>query len=94
MEGVGDGIDTQDIEPNVDELDEYTGNPPEADDDIEEDDEHELTMNEMYDKLIEQGVSKETINIVTDIIGWNPDSMLKILEAATGYTSFGQLSEF
>lgn len=94
MEGVGDGIDTQDIEPNVDELDEYTDNPPETVDEIEEDDEHELTMDEMYDKLIEQGVSKETINIVTDIIGWNPDSMLKILEAATGYTSFDQLSEF
>lgn len=94
MEGVGDGIDTQDIEPNVDELDEYTDNPPETVDDIEEDDEHELTMDEMYDKLIEQGVSKETINIVTDIIGWNADSMIKILEAATGYTSFEQLPEF
>ena len=94
MEGVGDGIDTQDIEPNVDELDEYTDNPPETVDEIEEDDEHELTMDEMYDKLIEQGVSKETINIVTDIIGWNPDSMLKILYAATGYKSFDQLPEF
>lgn len=55
---------------------------------------HELTMDEMYDKLIEQGVSKQTINIVTDIIGWNPDSMLKILYAATGYKSFDQLPEF
>lgn len=55
---------------------------------------HELTMDEMYDKLIEQGVSKQTINIVTDIIGWNPDSMLKILDAATGYKSFDQLPEF
>lgn len=52
---------------------------------------HELTMDEMYDKLIEQGVSKQTINIVTDIIGWNPDSMLKILDAATGYKSFDQI---
>ena len=55
---------------------------------------HELTMDEMYDKLVEQGVSKQTINIVTDIIGWNPDSMLKILDAATGYKSFDQLPEF
>lgn len=55
---------------------------------------HELTMDEMYDKLIEQGVSQQTINIVTDIIGWNPDSMLKILDAATGYKSFDQLPEF
>ena len=60
----------------------------------ENEDAHELTMDEMYDKLIEQGVSEQTINIVTDIIGWNPDSMLKILYAATGYRTFDQLSEF
>ena len=91
MEGVGDGVDTQDIDPNMDEGTEYTDNPPETVDGTEE---HELTMDEMYDKLIEQGISKETINIVTDIIGWNPDSMLKILDAATGYKSFDQLPEF
>lgn len=73
---------------------------PEADDNASDndltdnDDAHELTMDEMYDKLIEQGVSQQTINIVTDIIGWNPDSMLKILDAATGYKSFEQLPEF
>lgn len=94
MEGVGDGVDTQDIDPNMNELDEYTDTPPETVDGTEEDEEHELTMDEMYDKLIEQGISKETINIVTDIIGWNPDSMLKILYAATGYRTFDQLSEF
>lgn len=94
MEGVGDGVDTQDIDPNMNELDDYTDNPPETVDGTEEDEEHELTMDEMYDKLIEQGVSKQTINIVTDIIGWNPDSMLKILDAATGYKSFDQLPEF
>lgn len=60
----------------------------------ENEDAHELTMDEMYDKLIEQGVSQQTIYIVTDIIGWNPDSMLKILDAATGYKSFDQLPEF
>lgn len=92
MEGVGDGVDTQDIDPNINELDEYTDTPPETGDGTDE--EHELTMDEMYDKLIEQGVSKQTINIVTDIIGWNPDSMLKILYAATGYESFDQLPEF
>ena len=94
MEGVGDGVDTQDIDPNMNELDEYTDTPPETVDGTEEDEEHELTMDEMYDKLIEQGVSKQTINIVTDIIGWNPDSMLKILYAATGYRTFDQLAEF
>ena len=94
MEGVGDGVDTQDIDPNMNELDEYTDTPPETVDGTEEDEEHELTMDEMYDKLIEQGVSQQTINIVTDTIGWNPDSMLKILYAATGYRTFDQLSEF
>jgi len=94
MEGVGDGVDTQDIDPNMNELDEHTDTPPETVDGTEEDEEHELTMDEMYDKLVEQGVSKQTINIVTDIIGWNPDSMLKILDAATGYKSFDQLPEF
>lgn len=94
MEGVGDAVDTQDIDPNMNKLDEYIDNPPETGDDTEENEEHELTMDEMYDKLIEQGVSEQTINIVTDIIGWNPDSMLKILDAATGYKSFDQLPEF
>lgn len=95
MEGVGDGVDTQDIDSNMDEFDEYTDNPPETVDGIDEDEadeKHELTMDDMYNKLIEQGVSQETINIVTDIIGWSPDSMLKILYAATGYESFDQLS--
>ena len=91
MESVGDAVDTQDINPNMDDGGEYTDNPPETVDGTEE---HELTMDEMYDKLIEQGISKETINIVTDIIGWNPDSMLKILDAATGYKSFDQLPNF
>lgn len=95
MEGVGDSVDTPDIDPNMNEPDEFTDNPPETVDDTEEnEDAHELTMDEMYDKLIEQGVSQQTINIVTDIIGWNPDSMLKILYAATGYRTFDQLSEF
>lgn len=82
---------------NIEPENDYT---PENDDNAndndnpENEDAHELTMDEMYDKLIEQGVSKQTINIVTDIIGWNPDSMLKILYAATGYESFDQLSEF
>lgn len=82
---------------NIEPENDYT---PENDDNVNDNDNtengdaHELTMDEMYDKLIEQGISKETINIVTDIIGWNPDSMLKILGAATGYQSFDQLPEF
>lgn len=97
MEGVGDGVDTQDIDSNMDEFDEYTDNPPETVDDMDEgeaDEEHELTMDDMYNKLIEQGISQETIDIVTGIIGWSPDSMLKILHTATGYNAFEQLPEF
>ena len=90
-----DELPSEDL--NIEPENDYT---PENDDNVndndttENGDSHELTMDEMYDKLIEQGISKETINIVTDIIGWNPDSMLKILGAATGYQSFDQLPEF
>lgn len=96
MEGVGDVVDSQDIDSNMNEFDEYTDNPPETVDDMDEneaDEEHELTMDEMYNKLIKQGISQETIDIVTGIIGWNPDSMLKILHTATGYNAFEQLPE-
>lgn len=82
-----DDLNISDYVPEEDENANDNDNP-------ENDDAHELTMDEMYDKLIEQGVSQQTINIVTDIIGWNPDSMLKILDAATGYKSFDQLPEF
>ncbi|MBR6891956.1 MAG: hypothetical protein IKN15_01685 [Bacteroidaceae bacterium] len=79
---------------NMSEYDPEEDDNANDNDNTEHDDAHELTMDEMYDKLIEQGVSQQTISIVTDIIGWNPDSMLKILDAATGYKSFDQLPEF
>lgn len=82
-----DDLNISDYDPEEDNNDNDNDNP-------ENEDAHELTMDEMYDKLIEQGVSQQTISIVTDIIGWNPDSMLKILDAATGYKSFDQLPEF
>ena len=82
-----DDLNISDYDPENDDNANNNDNP-------ENEDAHELTMDEMYDKLIEQGVSQQTINIVTDIIGWNPDSMLKILDAATGYKSFDQLPEF
>lgn len=82
-----DDLNLSDYDPENDDNANNNDNP-------ENEDAHELTMDEMYDKLIEQGVSQQTINIVTDIIGWNPDSMLKILDAATGYKSFDQLPEF
>lgn len=82
-----DDLNISDYDPEEDDNANDNDNP-------ENEDAHELTMDEMYDKLIEQGVSQQTISIVTDIIGWNPDSMLKILDAATGYKSFDQLPEF
>lgn len=57
-----DDLNISDYVPEEDENTNDNDNP-------ENEDAHELTMDEMYDKLIEQGVSQQTINIVTDIIG-------------------------
>lgn len=47
----------------------------------------------MWDKLQEIGVSEQTIRVVTDINGYNEQSMLDILYAVTGYRNFEQLKE-
>ena len=50
-----------------------------------------MDKNEMWDKLIELGVSEQTLQIVTDINGYSEETMLDILFAATGYRNFEQL---
>ena len=50
-------------------------------------------LHEMWDKLEELGVSEQTLQIVTDINGYNEETMLDILYAATGYRNFDQLEE-
>lgn len=50
-------------------------------------------LNEKYDKLIEMGVSEETLDIITSINGWNNETFDNVLFAKFGYTTFEQLEE-
>ena len=50
-----------------------------------------LTINEMWDALLEIGVSEQTLQVVTDINGYNEKSMKDILYSVTGYNDFDQL---
>lgn len=50
-----------------------------------------MTTNEMWDALLTQGVSEQTLQIVTSINGYNRETMEDVLYAATGYRSFDQL---
>ena len=49
------------------------------------------TINEMWDTLLELGVSEQTLQVVTDINGYNEQSMKDILYSVTGYKDFDQL---
>lgn len=51
-----------------------------------------MTITEMWEKLEELGVSEQTLQIVTDINGYNKEAMLDILQAHTGYRNFDQLA--
>ena len=50
-----------------------------------------LTINEMWSTLLELGVSEQTLQVVTDINGYNERSMKSILYSVTGYNDFDQL---
>lgn len=50
-----------------------------------------MTVQQMWEKLEEVGVSEQTLQIVTDINGYNEETMLDILYAYTGYRNFDQL---
>lgn len=53
-----------------------------------------MTLEQMYDYLIEYGVATEDeINLVTNINGYSIYTMLDILYARTGLHSFDQLIE-
>lgn len=45
----------------------------------------------MYDTLNELGVSEQTLQIVSNINGWNEETMTDVLYAHTGYRNFDQL---
>ena len=50
-----------------------------------------LTINEMWDTLLDLGVSEQTLQVVTNINGYNEQSMKNILYSVTGYNDFDQL---
>jgi hypothetical protein len=52
-----------------------------------------MDKNKAWDALIEQGVSEETLKVVTAINGWSTDTMEAVLYAVTGYRSFDQLKQ-
>lgn len=50
-----------------------------------------MTIEEMWDALIEMGVSEQTLDIITDINGYNESTMEDVLYAYSGYRYFDQL---
>ena len=50
-----------------------------------------LSINEMWDTLLDLGVSEQTLQVVTNINGYNEQSMKDILYVVTGYRDFDQL---
>ena len=48
---------------------------------------------EMWDALLELGVSEQTLQIVTSINGYTVQTMLDVLYAHTGYRNFEQLDD-
>lgn len=47
-----------------------------------------MELNEMWDKLMELGVSEQTLQIVTDINGYNKRTMHDVLYAFAGENTF------
>ena len=50
-----------------------------------------MTVEEMWETLESEGVSEQTLHIVTDINGYSKGTMEDILYAHSGYRSFDQL---
>lgn len=52
---------------------------------------HTIAIENAWDTLLEMGVSKQTLNIVTSINGYTLETLENVLYAHTGYQSFEQL---
>lgn len=52
-----------------------------------------MDRDQMWDALIEQGVSEQTLQIVTAINGYKTETLEDVLYAHTGYRSFDQIEE-
>lgn len=50
-----------------------------------------MSLDQMWDTLLEVGVSEHTLQVVTSINGYNDSTMEDILYVVTGYRSFDQL---
>ena len=51
----------------------------------------EITLEEKWDKLLEIGVEEQTLQVVTDINGFNHETLEDILYCITGYRDFNEL---
>jgi hypothetical protein len=51
-----------------------------------------MTIEQMWDKLIELGVSEQCLRIVTSINGYNAQTMRDVLYAHIGYNDFDQVN--
>lgn len=62
--------------------------------DCHEDDEpDELSRDQMWDSLIVEGVTEQTLQIVVAINGYTTETMEDVLYAHTGYRDFDQLED-
>lgn len=52
-----------------------------------------LTLSEMWETLEDLGVSEQALQLITDINGYNEDTMCDVLYWHTGYRSFAQLED-
>lgn len=52
-----------------------------------------MTTEQMWDKLIELGVSEQSLQIVSAINGYNTQTMEDVLYAHTAYRNFDQLED-
>lgn len=52
-----------------------------------------MDKNEMWSKLLNMGVSEQTLQVVTSINGYSEETMCDILYAVTGYRDFEQMEE-
>ena len=53
-----------------------------------------MTVNEMWDRLVDDGIAtEEECQLVTDIKGYTEEALLDILYARTGYRNFEQMED-
>lgn len=51
----------------------------------------DMSLEEKWDKLLEIGVEEQTLQVVTDINGFNHETLEDILYCITGYRDFNEL---